>query len=127
MRPDLVGAFGFFADNVNCLATAMVFGSNTSATSWEPFRRSIEALTVVFANRADLVIKHKDFLDMIRWEIDCENLQSFVQAKRCRLQPGITDTITGTKKTGPTRIYVDDALLAAQNRETMKMTLAATL
>ena len=93
----------------------MVFGSNTSATSWEPFRRAIEALTVILANRADLVIKHKDFLDMIHWEIDCDNSQSFVEAKQCRLQPGITDTITGTKKTGPSSIYVDDALLAASN------------
>ena len=51
MRPDLAGAFVFFADDVYCLATVVVFGSNTSATSfWEPFRRAIEALKVGFVN-----------------------------------------------------------------------------
>jgi hypothetical protein len=58
IHPDLTGAFGFYADDFYCLATAMVFGSNTSATSWEPFRRSIEALSRYFANRPDLVTKH---------------------------------------------------------------------
>ena len=55
---DLTGAFGFYAGGYYCLAPAMVFGSNTSATIWEPFRRAIEALTVVFANHFDLVTKH---------------------------------------------------------------------
>ncbi len=41
------------------LATAMVFGSTVSASSWEAFRQAIEALTKVFANRPDLVVKHK--------------------------------------------------------------------
>ena len=67
--PDLAGAFGFFADGFYCLATAMVFGSNTSATSWEPFRRAIEGLSVVYANREDLVEKHANYLDMIGWDL----------------------------------------------------------
>ncbi len=35
--PDLAGAFGFMAGGYYNLATAMVFGSTTSASSWEPF------------------------------------------------------------------------------------------
>jgi hypothetical protein len=46
----------------------MVFGSTTSASSWEAFRQAIKALTKVFANRLDLVIKHKKYLDMLKWE-----------------------------------------------------------
>ena len=49
--PDLTGAFGFTADGFYCLATAMVFGSNTSATSWKPFRRAIEELSKVYCLR----------------------------------------------------------------------------
>jgi len=37
IHPDLTCAFGFTADGLYCLATAMVFRSNTSATSWESF------------------------------------------------------------------------------------------
>ncbi len=38
IHPDLTGAFGFMAGSYYNLATAMVFGSTTSASSWEPFR-----------------------------------------------------------------------------------------
>ena len=38
IRADLTGAFGFIADDYYNLATAMVFGSTTSALSWEPFQ-----------------------------------------------------------------------------------------
>jgi len=37
IHPDLTGAFGFMAGGFYNLATAMVFGSTTSASSWEPF------------------------------------------------------------------------------------------
>ena len=105
----------------------MAFGSNRSATSWEPFRRAIEALMVVFANRPYLAIKHKDFIDVIHWDIGCHHSQLFVQAKRCPLHPSIIDTITDTKKTGPSCIYVDDTLVAARNKEKTEMALATTL
>ncbi len=38
IHPDLTGAFGFMAGGYYNLATAMVFGSTTSASSWEPFQ-----------------------------------------------------------------------------------------
>jgi hypothetical protein len=66
LHPDLTGAFGFNAEHLYYLATAMVFGSIASASSWEPFRRTIEALSRIYANRPDLVIKHRRYLDMIR-------------------------------------------------------------
>ena len=68
---DLTGAFGFTAGGYYNIATAMVFGSITSASRREPNRRAIEAMSEVFFNRPDLVIKHCCYLDMIRWaEID---------------------------------------------------------
>jgi hypothetical protein len=65
---DLTGAFGFIADKLYNLATAMVFGLTASASSCEVFRQAIEALTKVFANRPDLVIRHQKFIDMLKWE-----------------------------------------------------------
>jgi hypothetical protein len=38
IHTDLTGAFGFIADEHYNLATAMVFGLTTSASSWEAFR-----------------------------------------------------------------------------------------
>jgi hypothetical protein len=37
IHADVTGAFGFMAEGLYFLATSMVFGSNTSASSWEPF------------------------------------------------------------------------------------------
>jgi hypothetical protein len=67
IHADLTGAFGFIADDYYNLATAMVFGSTTSASSWEPFRRAIETLSEVYANQPDLIGKHEKYLDMIGW------------------------------------------------------------
>ncbi len=39
IHADLTGAFGFIADELYNLATAMVFGSTASASSWEAFRQ----------------------------------------------------------------------------------------
>ena len=125
IHPDLTGAFGFYADDYYCLATAMVFGSNTSATSWEPFRRSIEALSCQYANRPDLVAKHRRYLDMIEWAPAVATGKP-VRATPCAFNRGVLDS-TGTPTPRPARIYVDDALIAAVGQLAMEMALAAII
>ncbi len=49
IHADLTGTFGFLAGGYFNLATAMVFGSTTSVSSWEPFQRAIQALSVRIA------------------------------------------------------------------------------
>ncbi len=67
VHTDLTGVFGFLAGGYFNLATAMVFGSTASASSWEPFRRAIQALSVVYVHCRDLIEKHRKFIDMISW------------------------------------------------------------
>ncbi len=62
IHADLTGAFGFLAGGYFDLATAMVFGSTTSASSWEPFRHAIQALSVVYAHHHDLIKNTGNFL-----------------------------------------------------------------
>ena len=126
IHPDLTGAFGFLAGGFYNLATAMVFGSNTSATSWEPFRRAIEALSLVFLDRTDLVEKHARFLDMIQWSSDIDQVGPFTRASACPLNLGVIGD-EGKEVPHPARIYVDDALMAAISRERMRQTLAAII
>ena len=66
IHANLTDAFGFIAGGYFILSIAMVFGSTASASSWEPFCRAIEAMSVVYANRPDLVLKHQKYLDMIQ-------------------------------------------------------------
>lgn len=127
---DLTGALGFIAGGYYNLATAMVFGSTASASSWEPFRRAIQALSMVFANRPELVKKHKAFLDMLSWEPADNSLfsdkNSIMPAVPCALNKGILDD-QGNRAVLPARIYVDDALMLATDRAQMEFTLAALI
>jgi hypothetical protein len=46
----------------------MVFGLTTSVSSSEASQQAIESFAKVLANRLDLVIKHKKYLDILKWE-----------------------------------------------------------
>jgi hypothetical protein len=122
MHPDVVGAFSFIADIFFCLATSMVFGSTTSASSWEPFRRTIEVMTgVYYADRElarKLVQRHAYYLDTITWgEV---STQMPTRAFPCDINKGIFSALRAF-------MYVDDALMAAQGIEEMKMLLACCI
>ncbi len=125
INADLTGAFGFIVDELYNRATAMVFGLTASASSWEAFRRAIEALTKVFANRPDLVIRHKKFINMLKWE-EIDPSAKLTPAFSCTINHGIMDD-AGNWIDLPARIYVDDALMLALNADHMKMVLAATI
>ena len=125
VHADLTGAFGFLAGGYYNLATAMVFGSTASASSWEPFRRAIEALSVLFLNRPDLVKKHRKYLDMLSWEVN-DHPPSLTPAMPCAINTGILDE-HGNPIPRPARIYVDDALMLALCKLRMELVLAALI
>jgi hypothetical protein len=102
------------------LATAMVFGSTTSASSWEPFQQGIEALSVAYADHPDLVIKQKYYLDMISWAEE-DPTTKITQAFPCVINKGTL----GARL--PARIYYDDALLLGLSRRQMELRLAALI
>ena len=103
----------------------MVFGSIASAYSWEPFRRAIEALSAVYANRPDLVIKHQRYLDMIDWA-HIDPLVELTRAVAFAINQGVLDN-QGVARPRPARIFVDDSLLLAISKWIMMMALAALI
>jgi hypothetical protein len=122
---DLTGAFGFIADKLYNLATAMVFGSTASGSSWEAFRQAIEALTRVFADRPNLIIRHKKFFDTLKWE-EIDPSAKLTPTFSCTINCGIMDD-AGSQIDLPAHIYVDNALMLALDLDHMKMVLAATI
>ena len=91
IHADLTGAFSFLAGGYYNLATAMVFGSTALASSWEPFRQAIEALSLVYLDRPDLVKKHRKYLDMLSWETTENHPINVTLATSCAINTGILD------------------------------------
>ncbi len=111
------------AKNLYFLASSMVFCSNTSASSWEPFRRAIEARIIEYLTRSDLIKRHKHLLDMLVWEDNDTWTRDLVQAVKCPLNPGILD-LDGNLEA---YIYVDDILASAVNKNNILRLLAAII
>jgi hypothetical protein len=89
----------------------MVFKLTASASSWEAFRQAIDALTKVFANRPHLVIRHKIFIDMLKWE-EIDPSAELTPAFSCTINRGIIDDARNWINL-PACIYVNNAFMLA--------------
>ena len=123
---NLTGAFGFHAGGYYNLVTAMVFGSTSLAPSWEPFLRTIEALSILYLDCPDLVEKHHRYLDMLSWETTEGHPPDLTPAVPCATNKGILDEHKNPIPR-PARIYLDDALLLALSKGQMELVLAALI
>ncbi len=110
IHADLTQAFGFIANYLYNLGTAIVFALTTSASSWEAFWQAI-----VFAKRKDLVVEHKKYLDMFKWE-ETDPHMMITCAYPWDLNWGIINK-NGTRLDLPACIYVDDALMLATDSD----------
>jgi hypothetical protein len=101
----------------------MVFGSTASASSWEPFRCAIQALSVVYVHCCDLIKKHRKFLNKISWAT-LDPAPDLARAIPCLINTGVLDD-QGNKVPLPARIYIDDDLTLATSKKNMEQVLAA--
>jgi hypothetical protein len=123
---DVAGAFGFLAEAFYFVSASHVFGSNTSASSWEAFRQAIQELITVLSQRDVLIKKHKDLLDALRWfkeECTCSEL---VQAFPCKINSGELDP-NGDIIPMTANIYVNDILVLASFQDKMLRLLLAII
>ena len=60
---------------------------------------------------------------MLKWDIPSNPINKPVKAVKCPLNPGVIDDL-GNQINHPSRIWVDDILIAAMGVENMKMALA---
>jgi hypothetical protein len=122
---DLTGAFGFLFEKLYFLSTSHVFGSNTSASSWEPFRRATKNSIPIYFFREDLVIKHKSLLDALKWD-ESPAAPNLVKAVRCELNKGV---LNDDSSLSPplAEIYVDGIMAASVHKEWILKLLAAII
>lgn len=126
LSADVTGAFGFLAESLYFISTSHVFGSNTSASSWEPLRRAIKNMITVYAERDDLVEKHKKLLGELKWSDNMSPRPDLVKAFPCIINQGVVNE-KGILLPMKANIYVDDILAAATHREKMLRLLAAII
>jgi hypothetical protein len=112
---DLTRAFVFLVNDLYFLSTSHVFGSNTSASSWELFRCAIHNSIPIYFSRDDLVEKHKDLLDILKWDEE-PSANNFVKAAKCKLNQGVLNQ-NMTLSPPSAEIYVDDIMGAAVSKE----------
>jgi hypothetical protein len=125
IHADLTGVFGFLARGYFNLATTMVFGSTASASSWEPFQRAIQVLSVIHVHCCDLIKKHRKFLDMISWATQ-DPAPNLARAIPCSINTGVLNN-QSYKVPLPARIYVDNALMLTTSKVDMEQVLAALI
>ena len=121
---NVTGAFGFIAEFLYFISTSYVFGLNTSASSWEAFRRAIQNLIPVLSQRNDLTQKHSELINMVKWQDEKET--NICQAHPCDINQGVLD-VSGKVKLLEANIYIDDILAAAALKENIMRLLAATI
>jgi hypothetical protein len=109
------------AEGYYFLSTSHVFGSNTSASSWELLWRAIQSMIPIYSQQDDLVAKHKTLLDTLKWELPASDNVQPIRAFKCELNKGILndDPLTAN-------IYVE-ILAAAAFKERMIRLLAAVI
>ena len=113
------------AQGLYFISTSHIFGSNTSASSWEPLRRAIRNLIPIFFVRDDLIIKHKKYINMLKWQ-DETSLPDPVPAKSCNINCGVLGELCNLIPPSA-KIYVDDIMQAAVTRHWIIKSLAATI
>ncbi len=121
---DVTGTFGFLAEGLYFLSTGHVFGSNTSASSWEALRRAIQNMIPVYSQWMDLQEKHKDLINLFEWD---ENLSvELIQAFKCELNQRV---LNKHRDIYPlmANIYVDNILGASAFKESTKKLLATII
>ena len=75
--------------------------------------------------REDLVIKHKDFLDTLKWD-ESSAAPNFVKAVRCELNKGVLND-DSTLSPPSAEVYVDDIMAAAVRKKWILKLLAAII
>ena len=111
LAADITGAFGFLAEKLYFISTSHVFGSNTLASSWKPLRRAIQSMITIYAQRDDLVEKHKPLLDKLKWSEETTPTPKLTKVFPCEINYGVTDENENLRPMR-TNIYVDNILAA---------------
>jgi hypothetical protein len=86
---DLTGAFGYIAEKLYFISTSHVFELNTLASSWEALQQVIQKMIAVFSTGSNLVQKHRELLDTLKWQEDTPVKHGLVQALACEMNPDI--------------------------------------
>jgi hypothetical protein len=121
---DVTGSFGFLAEGLYFLSTGHDLGSNTSVSSLEALRRAIQNIVSVYSQWTDLVEKHKDLINLLKWD---ENPSvELVQAFKCELNQGVLNHY-GDIYPLTANIYVEDIIGASALKESTKKLLAAII
>jgi hypothetical protein len=112
------------AEKLYFISTSHVFGSNTLASSWEALRQVIQKMITVFSMTSNLVQKHRELQDTLKWQEDAPVEHGLVKAFACEINPGVMKEKPGVCTPLSANIYADDILAAAAHKKMIERLLA---
>jgi hypothetical protein len=89
---------------------------NTSASSWKALRQAIQKMIAVFTTKSNLVQKHREPLDTLKWQEDTPVKHGLAQAFACEMNPGVMKEEPGVYTPLLANIYVGDILATAAHK-----------
>jgi hypothetical protein len=122
---DLTGALGFMALHLFFLSISHVFGSNTSASSWELLRTAVQNLIRVFSQWDESIKKHKKS-SHVEMGQNLSGLWTSQKVFWCNINKGVLDEKENIKPL-EAFIYVDDILGATAFKQMILRLLAAVI
>ncbi len=120
-----MGTFGYIAKQLYFVSMSHVFGSNTLADLWETLLQAIQKMITVISTRSNLVQKHMELIDMLKWQKRATVRFDLIQAFVCNINSGVVKEEQGICTQLSAKIYIDDILAAAACKEIMERLLTA--
>ena len=94
-----------------CIPTGVCFGGNTSPNPWEAVAWTRSLLAASFFKKEDLLSKHADWIDKIKFALPPGKDVAFSKAIRDRLNRGVIGD-DGSRSPSQHNTFVDDNLMA---------------
>ena len=124
-NPEVIGAFGYVLLQMLIIPCGLQFGCTFSPANFVPLADAREQLAESLSRDTELLLIHKEYLDLVQFSPDPDESVSFIQATSCATHQGVFHT-DGSRKNTKHNTFVDDNLMA-ETKNFMPQAMAASI
>jgi len=111
LHPDIMGAFSYIIADQLFLSCGQPFGADFCPANWEIVRQVLEKLSTTLFHDASLRVKHRKYLDRLKWDRSLGKART-AQFAKAVWDPNIPPPRTSLGSLTPTshHVYIDDSI-----------------